>query len=187
MNTLLEILKQAGYKNENTNRERAVRNINLLLDSGILSLKFCHFDKYSDMEKNWGFGFKSKDGKERCTNYMVTLFGKKYYGAFVAKRTKERTIFGDTEIKIKDNSKVDIESLQIRIAQLIKIIKDGDNFLTPELSAAKGQCSCSKCYGKGVIPMFFHYANGICFDCGGSGINRATLKNIISNAFNSVK
>ena len=31
-NTIIEILKQSGYKNEGSNRERVIRNLNLLLD-----------------------------------------------------------------------------------------------------------------------------------------------------------
>lgn len=27
---------------------------------------------------------------------------------------------------------------------------------------------CSRCHGKGIIPSFYHYCNGVCFDCYGS-------------------
>jgi hypothetical protein len=29
---------------------------------------------------------------------------------------------------------------------------------------------CSKCGGNGIITHFMHYAEGVCFDCGGSGL-----------------
>ena len=29
---------------------------------------------------------------------------------------------------------------------------------------------CSKCGGNGIIPRFMYYAEGVCFDCGGSGL-----------------
>jgi len=38
MNTIIQLLNEAGYKNTNTNRERAVRNMNLLLDSGVMTI-----------------------------------------------------------------------------------------------------------------------------------------------------
>ena len=29
---------------------------------------------------------------------------------------------------------------------------------------------CCKCKGNGIIPRFMYYAEGVCFDCGGSGL-----------------
>lgn len=34
----------------------------------------------------------------------------------------------------------------------------------------KHPVNCSKCSGKGIIPHFMYYAEGVCFDCGGSGL-----------------
>lgn len=36
--------------------------------------------------------------------------------------------------------------------------------------AATTPHKCGKCDGKGVIPQFLYYANGVCFDCFGSGM-----------------
>ncbi len=30
-------------------------------------------------------------------------------------------------------------------------------------------CTCSKCEGNGIIPAFYYYADGVCFDCMGVG------------------
>jgi hypothetical protein len=40
-----------------------------------------------------------------------------------------------------------------------------------ELSALRvtTPCECHKCKGRGVIPAFYYYANGVCFDCMGVG------------------
>jgi len=73
------------------------------------------------------------------------------------------------------------------VAQLISVIRNGVDFFAPKVFAAQGDCSCGKCNGKGVIPAFAYYANGICFDCGGSGIDRAVLKSFISTSIASVK
>jgi len=32
--------------------------------------------------------------------------------------------------------------------------------------------TCKKCEGRGIIPAFHYYCNGICFDCYGIGYNR---------------
>jgi hypothetical protein len=58
---------------------------------------------------------------------------------------------------------------------LLKVI--GEFIQSPEISekhiksiTASGLeiCECSRCYGKGVIPAFSYYCNGICFECYGS-------------------
>jgi len=188
MNSLIQILNENGYRNTNSNRERAVRNINMLLDAGILKLKFTHADKYNNREESWAFWYTDKEGKRRCTNYIVQLYGKGFYGAFVPKR---ETVnygmgFGKTTNYI-DNYIVDISALQRRIARLISIIRGKGDFMQSSVFAKYGECSCSKCHGNGIIPGFMHYAEGVCFDCGGSGIDRNTLKMYINEAINSVK
>lgn len=180
-NTIIQLLNEAGYKNQGTNRERAIKNLNLLLDAGILQLKFVHADKYNNRDENWGFWYKSNDGKQRCTAYKLTIFGKTYYGHFIAKRDKS-VVWGIESINYLDNSSLDISAIMLRVAKMISILKKGYNFMQESVFAKYGDCSCSKCRGIGIIPQFMHYAEGICFDCGGSGIDRHTLKMHISEA-----
>jgi len=33
-------------------------------------------------------------------------------------------------------------------------------------------CSCDRCNGRGFIPMFHYYCDGICFECYGSGYSK---------------
>jgi hypothetical protein len=186
MNTIIQLLNEAGYKNTNTNRERAVRNMNLLLDSGVMTIKFINAEKYNAQEGGQSFWYTSSNGKKRCTAYMVTIFGKTYYGDFIAK-TSSQVVWGMEVKNHLDNYILSIEDIQIRVAQLISIIRNGVDFFAPKVFAAQGDCSCGKCNGKGVIPAFAYYANGICFDCGGSGIDRAVLKSFISTSIASVK
>lgn len=184
-NTLVKLLNEAGYTNTNTNRERAVRNMNMLLDAGIMTIKFSHSDRYNNKDANFGFWYTAKDGKRRCTAYTVTLYGKTFYGHFMPKR---RTInYGQGVVVADDVTYINfpIDEIQTRVAQLISIVREQNDFFAPKLFAAKGDCSCGKCHGRGVIPAFSYYANGICFDCGGSGINRNTLKTHIANLINS--
>lgn len=185
MNTLIKLLNEEGYKNTNTNRERAVRNMNMLLDAGIMTLKFSHADRYNDKNEKWGFWYNSNDGKRRCTAYKITLYGKTYFGHFMPKR--RTTNYGQGVVITDDVSYINfpIDELQTRVARLISIVREQDDFLAPKLFAAKGDCSCAKCKGVGVIPSFMYYANGICFDCAGSGINRNTLKSFIQSSISS--
>jgi hypothetical protein len=117
---------------------------------------------------------------------MVTLFGKTYYGNWIPK-TSTQFVWGMEVKNHLDNYTLSIDDIQIRVAQLISIIRNGVDFFAPKVFASQGDCSCGKCNGNGVIPAFAYYANGICFDCGGSGIDRAVLKSFISTSIASVK
>jgi hypothetical protein len=191
MNTIIELLNRAGYKNSNTNRERAVRNMNLLIDSGIMSLTLIPSEAYNAKENGRGFWMTLTNGKKAPTAYKVSLYGKTYYGHIMQKSltTKFKHIQHmdgtweyATNTEYYDNTSIDISEIQTRVAKLLTIIREDKDFFAPKLSAAKGDCSCGKCNGVGIIPSFSYYANGICFDCGGSGINRDSLKSFITNA-----
>ena len=191
MNTLVTELNKAGYKNNNTNRERAVRNMNLLIDSGIMTIQFIPCEDYNAQENGRGFWMMSTDGKKRPTAYKVTLYGKTYFGHIMQKSltTKYRSsqhMDGTWEYGIHteyyNNTFISINEIQTRVARLLTIIREDKDFFEPTLFAAKGDCSCGKCHGLGIIPAFSYYANGICFDCGGSGINRESLKSFIVNS-----
>jgi hypothetical protein len=190
-NTLIQILQDNGYRNTNTNRERTVRNINMLLDAGILKIKLVHADKYNDKDANWAFWFNADNGKKYCTNYKVTLYGQTYFGSFTQKRSVTKyksveyidgTCEYSTTTNYYDNTSFDIEGLQLRVAKLISIIRGNGDFMKQEVFAKHGKCSCGKCDGNGIIPAFAYYANGVCFDCGGSGIDRTVLKSFISES-----
>lgn len=196
MKTIVELLNENGYKNTNTKRERSVKNLNLLLESGVMSIKFINADSYNSKENGRSFWFKSNDGKKYPTAYLVTLFGKEFYGHYIPKSNttkylKEVTIGNkyiyDTYTDYYDNTSLNINDIQMRVARIISLIRGKEDFLAPKIFAKYGECSCSKCDGLGVIPSFSYYANGICFDCGGSGINRDVLKTYINETINSVK
>lgn len=191
MNTIIKLLNEAGYKNTNTNRERAVRNMNLLLDSGIMSIRFIASEDYNAKENGKGFWMTCTDGKQRPSAYKVTLYGKTYYGHIMPKKSIRKymscqymdgTREYDTDITYYDNTYISISEIQTRVAQLLTIIREDKDFFASKLFASQGDCSCGKCNGIGVIPSFSYYANGICFDCGGSGINRDALKSFTNNA-----
>lgn len=194
MNTIIELLNGAGYKNSNTNRERAVRNMNLLIDSGIMSIVLIPSETYNAKENGRGFWMTLTNGKKAPTAYKVKLYGRTYYGHVMQKsRTtkfkyiqhKDLTWEYETNTDYYDNTSISISEIQTRVAQLLTIIREDKDFFAPKLFAEKGDCSCGKCNGAGIIPAFSYYANGICFDCCGSGINRDALKSFITNSIKS--
>lgn len=195
-NTIIEILKKSGYKNEGSNRERVIRNLNLLLDSNVLQIKFIDAEQYNSKENGRAFWYTGLDDKKYCTAYMVILFGKRFYGHFIpkSKTIKFKHIQHmngiweyDTDTTFYDNTKLDLSQIMLRVAQIISMIRGSGNFMQEQIFAKYGKCSCNKCNGAGIIPQFMYYANGICFDCGGVGVDRNTLKMHIQEAINLFK
>ena len=154
MNTIIELLNGAGYKNTNTNRERAVRNMNLLLDSGIMGINLIDCEAYNAKENGRGFWMMCNDDKKRPTAYKVTLYGKTYYGHIMAKSSSTRYLSSvhkdgtreyGTNTDYFDNTSIPIDEIQTRVAQLLTIIREDKDFFALQLFAAKGDCSCGKC------------------------------------------
>lgn len=53
---------------------------------------------------------------------------------------------------------------------------------TAPKTAAKILTTCDKCDGKGYLRGLAHYANGVCFQCGGTGKVDAALSDALMNA-----
>lgn len=67
-----------------------------------------------------------------------------------------------------------------RIAQLW-----GEKSATP---LGPNEEPCWKCSGFGYLPWYSHYANGVCFNCGGSGREKSTVTvQIIPTTLNTVR
>lgn len=183
---IISLCNENGYTNTGDNRTMSIRNLNLLLEAGILQIKFVHADKYNDFKEGWGFWYDATDGKRRCTNYKVTVYGKTYNGSFVPKK-KTSIFWGEKVTEEVDNSKIDLDAVMLRVARVISLLKEQGDFMKSDLFAQHGEVSCHKCHGEGFIPRFAHYAQGVCFDCGGSGIDRRELKRRIEQAVQSTK
>lgn len=185
-NHIIELAQANGYQNEGTNKQRTIKNLNLLIDTGVLEIKLSHADRYNDLEKSWGFWYDAKDGKRRCTNFIYKLYGKSFYGHFVPKRDKSVT-WGIPSIDDIDNSRLDLHAMMITIARKLSQLKGNGDFMQESGFSKYGNCSCHRCNGRGVIPQFIHYAEGICFHCAGVGIQREVLKMYIQESVNSAK
>jgi hypothetical protein len=171
-NYIIELANEAGYKNEGNNRQRVIKNLNLLIDAGVLRIKFIDADKYNNKDDGRSFWFMANDGFKRCTNYKFELYGKFFNGHFVAKKT---------------NTHLNLDKMMLHIVRKLASVKTEIDFMKETIYAKHGNCSCSKCDGQGIIPAFSYYANGVCFDCGGMGINRSVLSTYIQETINLVK
>ena len=185
VNQIIEKLNAAGYKNTGDNRSYDIRSLNNLIEIGMIDFKFIDAEKYNskDDPRSYWFDSTDKNGKavRRCTAYKVMLMGNWYFGHFIPK-SRTRVMLGDKLTETCDNSSLYINDILCRVARLISLKKDGVDFMKAEIFAAHGDCSCSKCNGSGFLPCFAHYAHGVCFDCGGTGIDRRILKSKIENA-----
>ena len=185
-NHIIELANEAGYKNEGNNRQRVIKNLNLLIDAGVLKIKFIHSDRYNNETEGWAFWYNAKDGFKRCTNYKFELYGRGFYGHFVAKKETTR-IWGEKIVSFKSNTYLDLDSMMLHIVRKLALVKTETDFMKETIYAKHGNCSCSKCDGQGIIPAFSYYANGVCFDCGGVGINRDLLSMYVKETINLVK
>lgn len=77
-------------------------------------------------------------------------------------------INGLTFVEFIPTNRVEINDVLVKIAiwlsKIIQKYKSSEQFIS-KISSIK----CDKCGGKGIIPMFSHYADGVCFKCLGSG------------------
>lgn len=177
-NIIIDKLKASGYSNAGDNRSYDIRSLNNLLQVGLIDFIFASASDYAESSK--AFWYPCNDGKKRCTAYKVKVIDKWYYGHFMPKSRTYRNCMGDkTSDEIK-YSEINLYEVLCRVAKLISINKDGFDFLKSDLNK-HGACGCTKCNGTGIIPQFLHYAQGVCFECGGSGINSSVLKSYIQS------
>ena len=184
-NPIIEKLNAAGYRNTGDNRSYDIRSLNSLIEIGMIDFMFVPESDYNKPEGGRSFKFDSKDKKgnavRRCTAYKVMLMGSWYFGHFIPKSIN-RVMWGEKYSDPCDNSVLSTNDILCRVARLISLKKNGVDFMKAEIFAAHGDCSCSKCNGTGFLPCFAHYAEGVCFDCGGTGINRHILQSKIENS-----
>ena len=133
-NHLRKLLKEARRPDEGDNRNRAVKNINILIELGF-KVVICEKDFMWTTKSGFNYNYKVSY-KTMATRWLL----------------KERNICAYTLLTYAGKF---LKRPEVR--ELIKA-----NVSTPS--------DCSKCKGSGIIPQFMYYAEGVCFDCGGSGL-----------------
>lgn len=170
-NTIIDLLRSKGYKNDGDNRSYIIKSLNTLLDSGFITLDILDCERAKTHSFKW-----EKAGKKYCTLYKVKVFGQNYYGHFMPKQKRTADVIGGGHsIEAITYDYIDLNEVLCKVASLISVNKYNFDFLKGE------KCNCSKCNGTGHIPSFAHYAKGVCFKCAGTGIDNAVLRNYIKS------
>jgi hypothetical protein len=142
MKTVKSIFEKEGYAYDKDGRNRTHRSLQKLLDSGFISFRVC--------EKGKVFVSKS-DGTKYNVSVSIKI-DEKNWRIF-------RYKCSCTNIDGYDVLKLIGITLQIpEVKEVIKSYVDID-------------ATCQRCNGKGIIPAFHYYCDGICFECYGLGYN----------------
>jgi hypothetical protein len=139
--TIQEILNQAGYDNKFTNRQRNIRSINSVLANTEIKL------------------FIATKGKCKVGND-----GFKYNVRLQLQTTE--TEVASTRLLVSSVTEDNCTEILKALGKFLQ----RDNVKNKITSYVTTPHKCAKCEGKGHIPAFDWYANGICFDCLGLGI-----------------
>ena len=143
MKTVKEIFEAEGHTYDKDGRNRTHRSLQSLLDSELVTFRVCEKGKVWTNKSN---GFK----------YNVRVSVKRPEGTYFTQYIKSSI----TNIDGYDILKLIGQTLQLdAVKSFMKSNVDID-------------CTCQKCEGRGIIPQFGYYCNGICFDCYGLGFNR---------------
>ena len=134
-------------------------------------------------EKNYRVDF---DNRKRAVRELNTLFERgiikvllaPYGRHFTSKRDGKkyvaRIVVGDYQRRIlgQDSRLVKPYNILVAVGLLLQDKKVSESIF--ENFEITNQSTCSKCDGNGVIPKFTWFANGVCFDCLGSGVKGVT-------------
>ena len=126
-----QILSEADRPIDGDNRNRAIKNLNLLVNQGF---------EFSIIQN----GKKWVSGSGKDFN-IVIKYSEKWSACYLT-----------------DFSPYNILSFAGRFLQR----KDVNDMILKNIDYPT---KCGKCRGKGIIGNFMHYADGVCFDCAGSG------------------
>lgn len=101
--------------------------------------------------------FTNKEGITKDYNLRISAYGRSYY-----------KLISTSKYSFRDN--ISIRHILYFISEIItkpEIKEIHISRLKAELEVPK---PCGKCVGQGYIYGYSHYADGVCFDCYGSGI-----------------
>jgi hypothetical protein len=139
MQTIQEILSEAGHTCEGDNRNRAIKECNTALKNGV---------------KIWvaKVGRMQTPKREDRKPYTLKVSTEKW------QRTSRPNFGPDGQMDAFD------------VLKTLALFLQNDNVKKEMSSIRSGTPDpCGKCQGKGVIPAFYYYANGVCFECMGLG------------------
>ncbi len=133
-NKIREIFDAAGRGPIDDNRNRTVRNLNLLLTEGLITILLTPIGTVNIRKSN-NFRYNVKISTSKFSRFI------KIEGLITTYQLLGKVAKFLQDPQVRESM---IESIQTPV-------------------------KCMKCEGTGVLPMFFYYAEGVCFDCGGCG------------------
>lgn len=142
MSKVNELFEQSGRPSQGDNRSYFVKALNKVLEDGFITIKL------QDKGRIWtNPKFVAKDGSLIKFNIEIKGYGwtkRVYESNFSA---KDLLAHVGTFVQNPSISEQHVKSISVNTFEV---------------------CECSRCNGKGIIPAFNYYCNGICFNCYGS-------------------
>jgi hypothetical protein len=142
MSKVNELFEQSGRPSQGDNRSYFVKALNKVLEDGFITIKL------QDKGRIWtNPKFVAKDGSLIKFNIEIKGYGwtkRVYENNFSAKDLLEHV---GSFVQNPSISEQHVKSISVNTFEI---------------------CECSRCNGKGIIPAFNYYCNGICFNCYGS-------------------
>ncbi len=176
-NHLKEIKAAAGWPCGD-NRNNVVRALNGLLDAGILELQFLSKDKVNE---GFRYTYTSKDGKKRGTGYRIRLYGGRWHAGHRMPVYNRFHMMGVEHVDRITYQDIDAADIASRVATLMQLYRDKFN------PYREMHARCAYCQGTGYKPQYAHICKGVCFKCGGSGIDMVALKQITQRTIMDMK
>lgn len=174
-NYLKEMLTEAGYSFDKDNRDYMVRSLNGLIDAGILELQFISKERVNE---GYRYHYTAVDGKRRGTGYRIRLYGGKWRAGHWMPTSNSYRMMGEVFAQKINYVGIDILSLATRVASLMETGKKEFDIYR------ESYARCAYCDGTGRKPQYSHICKGVCFQCGGTGIDMAALKSIVTSTLN---
>lgn len=171
-NSIIQLLNDKGYSNTGDNRNYVIKSLNGLINIGLVDLYILDKEVYKTRSFVYNVGDKTK-----TTAYKIKMYDKLYFGHWMPKK-QINSCFGEKYLTDIEYNYINLYDVLCKIANIININKNGFDFIK------NGNCDCAKCKGSGFIPEFAHYAQGVCFDCAGTGIEKNVLQKYIKNNIN---
>ena len=142
MSKVNELFEQSGRPSQGDNRSYFVKALNKVLEDGFITIKL------QDKGRIWtNPKFVAKDGSLIKFNIEIKGYGwtkRVYENNFSAKDLLKHV---GAFVQNPSISEQHVKSISVNTFEV---------------------CECSRCNGKGIIPAFNYYCNGICFNCYGS-------------------
>jgi hypothetical protein len=142
-NLVNELFKSANRPEQGDNRSYIVKTLNKVLQDGVLKVAI------SEKGKVWtNKNYVDANGNKVKFNIEIKAYG------YVRRAYVSDYITADDVLK--------------QVGKFLQHPNVSENHTSTMKVSGFEVCECERCNGKGVIPAFHYYCQGICFECYGS-------------------